>query len=272
MFGTNRAGDVSAERIIDHTEPTVGLVIGSFAAVPYIHMQLESRKRSYPTVPVLVSDDGSSRAAELEQLCAGYGAAFVRNDVRKRQMVGDVSSFQSGFQWAAELKVELLVKISRRFFPLYDWVPGLQRLAYETQYATYSNLCRHENLGFRTECVAFHVRTWIETGAVEGIRACVARNEPLGVESFIHNLARKVHQDRCRANSRYEHAHPRTPESDAYGFWDIMADRRTTKQARILWHHCDSVVDYCRVAALYGLGYSIEDLNDPNQGEGLGIP
>jgi hypothetical protein len=160
--------------------------------------------------------------------------------------------------------------MSRRFIPLYDWVPELQRLAYETQYATYSNVCRQANLGFRTECVAFHAKSWIETGAVEEVSACVARNERLEVESFIHNLARKVHQDRCEANRRYELSHPRTPESDAYGIWDIMADRRNARQARLLWHDRDSVVDYCRVAALYGLGYGVADFEDPNQGEGLG--
>ena len=37
----------------------VGLVVGTFAAVPYIHLHLEARRRFYPHVPLLVHDDAS---------------------------------------------------------------------------------------------------------------------------------------------------------------------------------------------------------------------
>jgi len=46
----------------------IGLVIGTFAALPYVHLQLESAKRLAPGVPVLVVDDGSKQGKEVPQV------------------------------------------------------------------------------------------------------------------------------------------------------------------------------------------------------------
>ena len=45
--------------------PRVEATVGTFAAVPYIHLQLEARRRLYPHVPLLVHDDGSPVRAEV---------------------------------------------------------------------------------------------------------------------------------------------------------------------------------------------------------------
>lgn len=259
-------------RIIEGPRPTVGLVIGTFAAVPYVHLALESRKRNYPGAPVLVHDDDSPRRDELRRLCAAYGAEFVRSGGRGRWTVGDMSAYVAGLDWAGEARLELLVKMSRRFIPLHDWVPGLQALACETQYATYSNRCRHFGFGFRTECVGFHVRSWRGSGALESLRKVAARNESTFVEGYVHDRAREVHATGCGANREYERSHPRPGDADAYGVWGIMAEERTTRLPDVLWHDADQPVDYCRVARLYGLDYRLADFLDPNQGYGLGDP
>jgi cephalosporin hydroxylase len=54
----------------------IGLMVGTFAAVPYIHLQLEARRRLYPHVPLLVHDDGSTKRDDLQRLCAEYGCEF----------------------------------------------------------------------------------------------------------------------------------------------------------------------------------------------------
>lgn len=260
-------------RIIKTPRPSVGLVIGTFAAVPYLHLALESWRRNYPDIPVLVSDDGSPNRAELSELCTLYGADFVGHPARRRWTIGDLSSYVHGLDWAQERRLELLVKMSRRFIPLYNWVPGLQRLAYETQYPTYSNQCLHFNFGFRTECVGFHRVSWNASGVIARVRSRVARNEPTFVEGYLHELAREVHRrSYCGANREYEQAHPRPPGADAYGVWDVMAERRTTRKEALLWHDCNEPDDYYRAAVRYGLPYAPEEFSDPNQGYGLGEP
>src|SRR3954471_7147461 len=103
------------ERIFDNPLPSVGVVIGTFAAVPYVHLHLESRARNYPHVPMLVHDDGSPRRKELQSLCERYGADFISRPTRAQPTIGDLSAFVSGFDWAHERRFSLLVKMSRRF-------------------------------------------------------------------------------------------------------------------------------------------------------------
>lgn len=248
----------------------MGLVIATFAAVPFVHLALESWRRNYPHVPVLVCDDGSPREEQLRTLCSTYGASFARNGARARASVGDMSAFVRGFDWAREAELQILVKMSRRFIPLTDWVPELWALARETQYATYSNRCAHFNFGFRTECTAFHVRSWFDAGAVEELRARVARNEPAFVEGYVHDFCRHVHERRCEANQEFERHHPRPPDADGYGVWNIMPDSRMTRKADLLWHDSEAPVDYHRASVLYGLPYRLEDFVDPNEGLGDG--
>lgn len=258
-------------KLINRPQPAVGLVIGTFAAVPYIHLALESRRLNYPDIPLLVSDDGSPNRDELHALCQRYGADFVSDGKRKKQMVGDVSAYVHGLEWAMKGELELLVKMSRRFIPLHNWVPGLQKLACETQYATYSNQCKHHCYGFRTECIAFHVRSWCDLGALDQMRALVIRNESVFVEGYLHNLAREVHKSNCEANRAYEALHPRPRDTDAYGVWTVMADKRTVAKSDILWHDCNLPYEYWEAALRYGLSYQPQAFTDPNQGFGLGL-
>ena len=263
----------TCDAIICDANPSVGVVIGTFAAVPYVHLQLESWRRHYPEIPLLVNDDGSPYTGELRELCGRYGAEFIANTRRMRRTVGDMSAYVQGFDWAESLGLELLVKLSRRFIPLHDWLPEFQRLAYRTQYATYSQCCDHFNFGFRTECIGFHVPTWLASDSLLHLRQAVHDNTPCFVEGRIHELAREVHCEllqRCRLAREYQQAHPRPADRNAYGVWTIMTERRVDRQPGLLWHDCESPFDYCRVARTYGLNYRVEDFIDPNQGCGLG--
>jgi hypothetical protein len=257
-------------RIIETPQPSAALIIATFAAVPYVHLALECWRRYYPSVPLLVSDDGSTAAPRLRDLCGEYGAEFRKNPQRKRRTIGDLSSYLYGLEWAGALGVDLLVKMSRRFIPLHNWLPSLQEVAWETQYATYSNRCLHFNFGFRTECIGFHIESW-NLPAVQGeLRYRVERNEPIFVERYLHQVARYVNRGACAHNRHYEGRNPRPPDADAYGVWEIMPDRRVAKKPDILWHDSDAPADYCRIACLFGLGYRLQEFLDPNAGEGLG--
>ncbi len=56
-------------RILQTPKARVGVVVGTFAALPYVHLQLEARRRRWPGVPMLVHDDASPQQADLSALC-----------------------------------------------------------------------------------------------------------------------------------------------------------------------------------------------------------
>ena len=261
------------EMIYSTASPRIGVVVGTFAAIPYIHLHLENWRRHYPQTPLLINDDGSPYIDELEALCVRYGASLIRNECRLRQTVGDMSAYVNGFDWAQSQGIEILVKLSRRFLPCYDWVAELQALAFRSQMPTFSQTCNHFNFGFRTECIGFHCESWRASGALDAIRGHVTRNEPVFVEGFIHQLARKTATDYSSSAAKdYMRQNPRPPDRDGYAVWSIMPDRRTTRIPQLLWHDCDGPFDYCRAAAIYGLSYTAKEFEDANQGCGQGEP
>lgn len=246
--------------------------MGTFAAAPYIHLQLESRRRNYPDLPVLVHDDGSPRQCELGELCRRYRADFVAAEGRHPHFVGDLAAFVAGFEWAREKKLELLVKFSRRFIPLYDWVTELQELSFLTQYATYSSRCVHYGFGFRTECVAMHVQSWFTSGVVDKIKEQVLSNQGCFVEKFIHDLARVVHRNNCEQNRQYEKFGGKPESIAAYGDWLLSGISRHLPRSNVLWHNFAGPEVYAEQAHHYELKYTAQDFCDPNQGYGTGSP
>jgi hypothetical protein len=97
----------------------------------------------------------------------------------------------------------------------------------------------------------------------------VDENKPTFVEGLIHQIARQIHSDsQCVHYLKYVEMNPRPPQADAYAVWPLMPKRRTEKSDLILWHDCDTAIDYARLARLWRLPYGIEDFTDPNQGFG----
>ena len=180
----------------------LALVIGTFAAVPYVHLQLEARRRLYPGVPLLVHDDGSPAAGTLGALCRGYGADFSGNARRLPPCKGDLSAFVSGLAWAGERGAEVLVKFSRRFLPVSDWCGSLSGLMRDSQYATACGWTTSFNFGFRSECVALAVERWRDFAGEIAARI-KAPGEPF-VEGFLHDLARRAASENCDAARAYD--------------------------------------------------------------------
>jgi hypothetical protein len=258
-------------RIYDTPKPSIGIVIGTFAAIPYVHLHLEMWQRFYSDVPVLVSDDGSPFAENIAGVCGRYGVSFVTGKQRHRRTIGDLSAFVRGFAWAEGKNIDILVKMSRRFIPCANWVPQLQELADISQMPTFSQCCNHFRFGFRTECIALHCGSWATSGALLAMQDRVEVGAPIFVEGFIHQLARRVASEHaCAVAREYMARHPRAKDRDGYAEWPIMPDRRTTKPPLAFWHDCDIPEDYARAARLVGLGYIADDFKDPNQGCGLG--
>lgn len=254
-------------------ECKVGLVIGTFAAVPYVHLQLEARKRYYPTIPVLVHDDGSPKAEEIARLCEQYGADFEKNSPRFTMCKGDMSVFVGGIRWAKQNGIELLLKLSRRFVPMMDWTASLIALAKRSQYATF---CAHTttfNFGFRSECVGMSVKAWGDGWCIDEILAGILRPGTPFVEGFIHNIARRLSARNGAAARTYDQIVGERPhERNGYAPWDYMGTDRGSRSPGFLWHNSSGPSEYHTLACQWGLDYPLEAFNDPNQGFGSSPP
>lgn len=250
-------------------KPKIALVVGTFAAVPYVHLQLEARRRLYPEVPLLVHDDHSPRAAELAALCGAYGANFVQTATRFPPCKGDLSAFVYGLGWAREMGADVLVKLSRRFIPKIRWVDGLAALVEAADYATYSAWTESFNFGFRTECLALAVKEWFDLGLVGQMNAAIHAEGVPFVEGFMHGLARQaaaVGSEAARVYDAREGA--RLGDRDGYAVWPFMGRDRCAWSADFLWHDAVGPGEYARLASQWGLPYAEADFGDENMGFG----
>ncbi len=87
-------------RIIETEQPSIRLIIGTDAALPCVHLQLESLRRNCRDVSVLVHDNRSPQSRALKLLCDEYGTAFHSMPSRFRHVAGDLSAYLWGLAWA----------------------------------------------------------------------------------------------------------------------------------------------------------------------------
>jgi SAM-dependent methyltransferase len=258
-IGYHRKDD---DLIINTNTPSVGLVIGSYGMPAYIHLQLEAWKRFYPTIPLLVHDDLSSASERIADLCQTYGASYYRTKQREGHQEGDLSACIKGLEFGRDRELDIIVKFSRTLVPLCSFVPSLQQLAYESQYATYSHFCNACGFGFRSECVGWHVPTYVQGGYLDKMKEALPHgHEAWGfIESFLHQIAIDVVDYRaCLANKIYRANEPQRPEDRChYGLWDWMGDNCNDRNSRWLSHSSDKSMDYYRVSMLFGFSYTPE--------------
>lgn len=260
-----------ADRLYDRP-PSVGMVVGTYAAVPYIHLQLEARRRLCPNVPMLVHDDGSHAGDRLKALCDRYGADFEMNSQRLPHHLGDISAFVGGLKWARERQIDLLLKVSRRWIFMVDWTEDLRGLAMESQHATFSNYTQSYAFGFRTECVGLATAVWATPGFLRDAVEKINSGRHVFVENYIHVWAIKFQEQSCGQALRWSQEHPVPDERRGYAPWPLMGTDRIDRNpsGKYLWHDSHSPHRYAAQAAAWGLPYRVNDFADPNQGGGLG--
>ena len=223
----------------------------------------KSWRRHCRNVPVLVHDDSSPESHQLKLLCEEYGAEFTSTPSRLGHVTGDLSVYVCGLSWAKDRSFDLLIKLSRRFIPLVDWQSGLCKFAYDSQFATYSGLCRHHGFGFRTECMAMHVPSWLREDGAEPIRAHIEAGQYCLVEAVVHQGAIKVHRNNCPSNRAYEALNPPPGHAPGFGFWDLLGDNRCRPRGEAMWHEACRPVEYYRASLQYGISrYREEDFYD----------
>ncbi len=248
-------------------EPKVGVVISTFGGMPYVEMGLAVRKLFYPGLPVLVHDDASGAGEQLQELCGRYGAEFETNSARLGHQMGDLSALVGGLAWAKERGIDLLVKMSRRFIPLTNWVPGLVELARKAQYPTYGNLCRSFSLPIRSECMAVAVGEWTAADMEGEIRQFMLENLSFVMaENYLVGYARKIEARRCDKAREWEAGTPEHYHQLGYATWDFVWSSRLEPCRAHLWHTANPAEAYAGVAGNLGLELGVERFKgDPNR-------
>lgn len=259
-----------AANLYQHS-PRVGLVVGTYAAVPYIHLQLEARRRFYPNVPLLIHDDGSPRIAPLRELCKQYGSDFEYNEQRQPPCLGDLTAFVGGLLWAASRNLDLLVKVSRRWLFQVDWEQSLNVLAVQSQYATFCSYTTSFQFGFRTECVGMAVGVWSGADFLNDAKKRINQGTSLFVEGYVHEFARRYERHNCAIAETWREAHPMPEDRNGYALWTLLGTDRCERSPYFLWHDSCGPQDYLAVSREWGLPYTLDDFNDPNQGAGPGL-
>jgi hypothetical protein len=241
--------------------PKIGAVVATYAAAPYIHLFLESAKRNFPHVPILVIDDGSPDFSYIVKHTKNYNAEFICNPIRLGHSHGDLAAHFHAIIWGKNKGFDIVAKFSRRLLPLCNWSESLTKIAYESQYNSFTN--GEKSLGFRTECIAYHVNSWFDSGLVKGLNKDYY--EHIGshlVEPHIHDLARELQKIACDYNLDYVEKHPKSKYLNAYGDWDLIEPQRTKKNDKVLWHHCNSTEDYLFISEKFGLPYKLNDFQN----------
>lgn len=243
-------------------EPSVALCVCTYGAPAHVHLQLESHRRLYPKIPIMVHEDSSDQYEAVKRVCNEYQVKFMKTVTRQGHQEGDLSGIIRALEFAHGVGVDLVVKVSRTYIPTTNFVPSLQKVAYETQYAAFSNVCTGCGYGYRTECAAWHVRSYIEGIGIELMREAVVRRSGWFnfVEAYLHRVVRKVcEQSACNFNLETIRKECRPLGEDGYGAWDWIGTNCREKDSRRLWHRSDEPMDYYQLSESYGLPYRYED-------------
>jgi hypothetical protein len=234
--------------------PKIGVVIGTYGSVGYVRLQLESRKLYWPDVPVMIHDDNSPDRDELMRLCNEYGVEYFSPESRL-DSTGDMSCIIEGIDWAKKNKIDIVVKMSRRFLLIHGWDKSLQVLAHNTQYPTYTGHCAEYMYGCRSECVAFHVDSWIDSEPLKIMRKSREKgvNPSSSMELWYYKQSKKIFDSMAPMQIKaYRSVFKIRSNAIACGTWPIMGYSRHTSSPGLIWHNADFPEEYFYCARSYG--------------------
>jgi hypothetical protein len=143
-----------------------GIVIGCFGWPRLVELQIKTIRETCGDVPILVCDDCSPKADQIEQVCKRYdGVTFSNNQIRMGHYAGDLSVFRRGVEWANSIGLHVLVKLSQRMLMVKPgWLESIIPLLEKTE--TVVSPCLEPrgrewvDLYCRTEAVAMRMDGW----------------------------------------------------------------------------------------------------------------
>lgn len=249
----------------------VGVVIGTYGAVPYVDLQLHYLKNINGIDKVLVHDDCSPQKDALKSLCDSYGAEFYTTPHNMWHMslvgsIGDENCFYEGLKWAKQNGIDILVKLSRRMLPCYRWIDGFKQLVKDTDGLTFSSYCIKDRFPIRTECIGMNVNAWANDRVLAIMNWSIQNEMPIFAEYWYNEIAREI--GHFNKSLKYAEAIKNSLyKNSGYVMWkDILGVNRYTNEERhkhVIWHQVYSVDDYFKKAEEVFPGkYRLKDFKD----------
>ncbi len=238
--------------------PDIAIVVGTYGAVPYVHLQLESWRRFAGECPLIVHDDCSPQAETLRGLCQNYGAEFysapkrfskVRTDGFVVWYNGDHHCWPIGAEFASRHGCEWLVKISRRYLLILPWLEQFRALIAKDAFPAWSGWDEDNGYGFVLWLAALNVRRL--SRAITEIAAFVQDDRNDHPERFVHDCIR-----RATDFDRPSYSGSR----NCVGHWPLATCERAFRHPPDrLCHHYRENRCYAAVARAWGPDYDEND-------------
>lgn len=248
--------------------PRIGVVISTYGSIPYLDLNLHYLI-NVNHLNVLIHDDCSPDCEALIALCEKY-APNARLYITPERLwhkthvgaFGDTSSFLVGLNWAHNLKLDILVKLSRRLVCLSEFAPKLAALAKQSDAFTFGTYCPRDDFPLRTECMAMSVKAWSHKFVASRIAMVLKQEFPIYAEFWFHDMARTIaYYNGSRKYRDFIEKQNLGPLYDGYAQWtDLTGSTRYDKTPNALWHIANPTSDYLEASRkVFGDRYKLED-------------
>jgi len=229
----------------------IGVVIGTYGGLsPYIKLQLYYLKEINKIDNILVVDDYSDERNQLANYCKQLNIDFASTPIHLPYIKnvgsnGDTYCFYKGLQWAKEHNIDILVKLSKRLIPQFNWKSNFIELIHQTDALTYSSYCIKDRFNFRTECVGMDVNSW--SHFLNVMNFYLSQHYIIFAEYWFHELAKTLSfYNKSKKWSEYQNT--LQYDKSGYAHWyDILGDDRYSTSRRhdgVLWHMYNTEEDY----------------------------
>ena len=251
----------------------VGVVIGTYGAMPYIDLGLHYLKNVNGIENILVHDDCSPEKDKLKDLCDSYNVEFYsteKNLYHKTCVgsLGDQNCFYEGLKWAKNKNLDILIKFSRRLIPCYRWIDDFKDLVLKSDGITFSSYCEKDKFPIRTECIGMNVNAW-SNKFVLNIMDFYLKNQIMTfAEFFMDNIAKQLdYQNFSKKYEQYKKENFTGFTHSGYVHWyDLLGTNRyniDNRHENVLWHMYSSENDYLnKIKEIFKDKYILNDVKD----------
>lgn len=253
----------------------VGVVLGTYGAAPYIDLQLHYLKNVNGIDNILIHDDCSSdtEGKKLIELSKKYGVNFYsteRNLFHKANVgtIGDQSCFLEGLKWAKAKGLDILVKLSRRLIPCFNWIDSFKSLVKESDGLTFSSFCKTDRFPIRTEAIGMNVNAWTNKYTLDQLEFYVKNEYMLFSEFWFSEMAKQIEYQNFSSKFKdYRDAHFTGALYSGYVHWtELLGEDRRSKDGRnpnTLWHLYSSPQEYFNKAQeVFPNKYTLNDFQN----------
>ncbi len=230
-----------------------GIVLSTHGSPAHIELQLVQAKKLYPSVPILVRNDGRHREKELLAICKTYNVEYSTTPFHLGWQKGDLFSFYDGLSWAEQNKIDFLIKISRRLVPLINIVDIFVKDFAETDNATIGSNCIRSHEELRTDCIGMYVPEWIKLKMyLFQLTVLIGLNK--SVETTLASIIKYLNSN--FSITSFEHL---MKTGKYFGKSSFVSNNRYASSNNYLWHMADKPIRYLNLANTNNLSYTIKD-------------